>query len=144
MSKGTVNKVILIGRLGGDPEVRYTPGGSAVANFSLATNRSFKGKDGNQVESTDWHRITAWTRLAEFAKQYLKKGMRVYVEGRVQYREWQDQNGVKRTSTDIVVNDIQMLESLGARTEVPAENLTEPDLDVPQDLDKAPDESVPF
>jgi single-strand DNA-binding protein len=113
MSKGTVNKVMLIGRLGADPEVRYVPSGSAVANFNLATNRSFKDKDGKIQEQTDWHRIVAWTRLAEFAKQYLRKGMRVYIEGRLQYRDWQDQNGVKRNATDIIANDIQMLESAG-------------------------------
>jgi len=76
MSKGTVNKVMLIGRLGADPEVRYVPSGSAVANFTLATNRSFKDKEGKIQEQTDWHRIVAWSRLAEFAKQYLRKGMR--------------------------------------------------------------------
>jgi single-strand DNA-binding protein len=144
MSKGTVNKAILVGRLGGDPEVRYVPSGSPVANFSLATNRSYKDKDGNFQEETDWHRVAAWNRLAEFAKQYLHKGMRVYVEGRIQYRDWQDQNGVKRNATDIVALDIQMLEPPSTRTGGETENLDEPDLKVPDDLDQAPDETVPF
>lgn len=140
MSKGTVNKVLLIGRLGADPEVRYAPSGNAVANFSMATNRSYKDKDGNVQEQTEWHRLVAWGRLAEFAKQYLHKGMRVYVEGRLQYRDWQDQNGVKRYVTDVIANDIQMLESLGTKpdTESP------PKIDVPEDLEQPGDDTVPF
>ncbi|MEJ2051733.1 MAG: single-stranded DNA-binding protein [Calditrichota bacterium] len=143
MARGTVNKILLIGRLGGDPEVRYAPSGNAVANFSLATNRSYKDKDGNMQEQTDWHRIVAWTRLAEFAKQYLHKGMRVYIEGRIQYREWQDQNGVKRNVTDVIANDIQMLESLGAKAEA-GEHAPPPEIEVPEDLDQPEDDSVPF
>jgi single-strand DNA-binding protein len=143
MSKGTVNKVMLIGRLGGDPDMRYAPSGSAVANFSLATNRSYKDKDGNFKEETDWHRITVWTKLAEFAKQYLKKGMRVYVEGRIQYRDWQDQNGVKRNATDIIAFDVQMLESLGERT-AESENFKEPNIEAPENPDQESDETVPF
>jgi single-strand DNA-binding protein len=141
MSKGTVNKVMLIGRLGADPEVRYVPSGSAVANFNVATNRSFKDKEGKIQEQTDWHRIVAWSRLAEFAKQYLRKGMRVYIEGRLQYRDWQDQNGAKRNATDIVANDIQMLESgakgaAGREPEIP---------DIPEDTGGGTeDDSVPF
>ena len=141
MSKGTVNKVMLIGRLGADPEVRYVPSGSAVANFNLATNRSFKDKEGKVQEQTDWHRIVAWSRLAEFAKQYLRKGMRVYIEGRLQYRDWQDKDGGKRNATDIVANDIQMLES-GAKGAIS----TAPDVpDIPEDTGGgAEDDSVPF
>jgi len=144
MSRGTVNKVLLIGRLGADPEVRYAPSGSAVANFNLATNRSYKDKEGGVQEQTDWHKIVAWSRLAEFAKQYLHKGMRVYVEGRVQYREWQDQNGVKRYGTDIVVNDIQILESLGSRADTGTTETLEEDLQLPEDTEPAEDDSVPF
>ena len=143
MSRGTVNKVLLIGRLGGDPEVRYAPSGNAVANFSMATNRSYKDKDGNQQEQTEWHRIVAWSRLAEFAKQYLHKGMRVYIEGRLQYREWQDQNGVKRNVTDVIANDIQMLESLGAKPDK-GQQESPPEIEVPEDLDQPEDDSVPF
>ena len=144
MSKGTVNKVFLIGRLGADPEVRYAPSGSAVANFNMATNRSYKDKEGGVQEQTDWHKIVAWSRLAEFSKQYLHKGMRVYVEGRLQYREWQDQNGVKRYGTDIVVNDIQMLESLGSRPETGAAEELEEDLKLPENSESEEDDSVPF
>jgi len=147
MSRGTVNKVILIGRLGADPEVRYAPSGNAVANFNIATNRSYKDREGNQQEQTDWHRIVAWTRLAEFAKQYLHKGMRVYVEGRLQYRDWQDQNGVKRNVTDVIANDIQMLESLGERAELVDQEKPSSDLEVPDDdddLEAKEDDSVPF
>lgn len=144
MSRGTVNKILLIGRLGADPEVRYAPSGSAVANFNLATNHSYKDREGNFQEQTDWHRIVAWTRLAEFSKQYLHKGMRVYVEGRVQYRDWQDQNGVKRNTTDIIANDIQILESLGAREEATDTSKTPEDLEVPEDLETTEDDSVPF
>jgi len=143
MSRGTVNKVLLIGRLGGDPEVRYAPSGNAVANFSMATNRSYKDKDGNQQEQTEWHRIVAWTRLAEFAKQYLHKGMRVYIEGRLQYREWQDQNGVKRNVTDVIANDIQMLESLGSKPDT-GDQEPPPEIEVPEDMDQPEDDSVPF
>lgn len=144
MSRGTVNKVMIIGRLGADPEVRYAPSGNAVANFNVATNRSYKDRDGNQQDQTDWHRVVAWTRLAEFAKQYLHKGMRVYVEGRLQYREWQDQNGAKRNSTDIVANDIQMLDSPGGRAESGEQEKMPTDLEVPEDVEPAEDDSVPF
>ncbi|OGB67657.1 MAG: hypothetical protein A2Y94_09255 [Caldithrix sp. RBG_13_44_9] len=141
MSKGTVNKVMLIGRLGADPEVRYVPSGSAVANFNLATNRSFKDKEGKIQEQTDWHRIVAWSRLAEFSKQYLHKGMRIYVEGRLEYRDWQDQNGVKRKETNIVVNEFQILESGGKGPSSPAP-------EIPDVTDEAgggaEDDSVPF
>jgi single-strand DNA-binding protein len=144
MSRGSVNKVMIIGRLGADPEVRYAPSGNAVANFNLATNRSFKDRDGNQQDQTDWHRVVAWTRLAEFAKQYLHKGMRVYVEGRLQYREWQDQNGAKRNTTEIVANDIQMLDSPGGRAESGDQEKMPTDLEVPEDVEPAEDDSVPF
>jgi single-strand DNA-binding protein len=144
MSKGTVNKVLLIGRLGADPEVRYVPSGNAVANFNIATNRTYKDREGNMQEQTDWHRIVAWTRLAEFAKQYLHKGMRVYIEGRLQYRDWQDQNGVKRNATDVIANDIQMLESLGGKTDTADQENISSELEVPEDLDSSEDDSVPF
>ncbi len=145
MARGTVNKVILIGRLGQDPEVRYAPSGNPVANFSIATNRMYKDRDGNMQEETEWHRIVAWMRLAEFAKEYLRKGMRVYVEGRLHYREWQDQNGVKRNSIDIIANDIQMLESAASRpAETTAPDFTEPDAVPPDNLASTDDEEVPF
>jgi single-strand DNA-binding protein len=141
MSKGTVNKAILIGRLGSDPEVRYTPGGSAVANFNIATDRSYKDKDGNWQSETTWHRVVLWTRLAEVAKEYAKKGNRVYVEGRIQTREWQDQNGQKRYTTEVVGENFQLLDSPSQRGdsfggEAPSASSGMPapdDADVPQD-----------
>jgi single-strand DNA-binding protein len=105
----SVNKVILVGRLGRDPETRFTGGGQAVANFSLATDESYKDKNGERQKRTEWHKITVWGKQAEIAQQYLKKGSLVYVEGRIQTREWQDKEGQKRTSYDIVCNNFRML-----------------------------------
>ncbi len=108
-----INKVILIGRLGSDPEVRYTPSGVAVANFSIATSEEWKDKDsGERKERTEWHRIVAWRRLGEICGEYLSKGKQVYIEGRIQTRDWEDKNGVKRYTTEIVASQMQML---GAR-----------------------------
>jgi len=109
MSRG-VNKVILVGHLGKDPEVRYTPSGAAVANASLATAESWKDKTtGEQKEKTEWHRLIFFARLAEIVGEYLKKGSQVYIEGRLQTRKWQDKSGQDRYTTEIVVNDMQML-----------------------------------
>jgi len=107
----SVNKVILVGRLGRDPETRYTGSGQAVANFSVATDESYKDRNGERQKRTEWHRITAWGKLAEICQQYLKKGTMVYIEGRIQSREWQDKEGQKRTSYDIVANTMKMLSS---------------------------------
>ncbi|HXY23446.1 MAG TPA: single-stranded DNA-binding protein [Candidatus Acidoferrum sp.] len=107
----SVNKVILVGRLGRDPETRYTGSGQAVANFTMATDESYKDRNGERQKRTEWHRITAWGKLAEICQQYLKKGTMVYVEGRIQSREWQDKEGQKRTSYDIVANTMKMLSS---------------------------------
>ena len=113
MARG-VNKVILIGNLGSDPEVRYTPDGVAVANFSVATSESWKDRNtGERQERTEWHRLVLWRQLAEIASKYLKKGAKIYVEGRLQTRSWDDQSGQKRYTTEIVVNDMQMLDSRG-------------------------------
>ena len=103
-SKG-VNKVILVGNLGKDPEIRYLPSGGAVANFSIATNESWKDKStGEQKEKTEWHNISIFGKLAEIAGEYLRKGSQVYIEGALQTRKWQDQNGNDRYSTDVVLN----------------------------------------
>jgi len=110
MAKGTVNKVILIGRLGADPEIRNAPSGTPVANFNVATNHAWKDRDGQLKEETAWHRVVAWNRLAETVKEYVKKGHRIYVEGRIRYREWEDQSGQRRFSTEIVATNIQLLE----------------------------------
>jgi len=110
----SVNKVILIGNLGKKPELRYTPGGQAVANFTLATNERFGGKEGQPAqERTEWHRIVAWGRTAENCAQYLDKGRSVYIEGRLQTREWQDKEGQKRQTTEIVANTVQFLGGKG-------------------------------
>lgn len=113
MARG-VNKVILIGNLGSDPEVRYTPDGVPVANFSLATTESWNDRNtGERQERTEWHRLVLWRRQAEVAQQYLKKGSKIYVEGKLQTRSWDDQSGQKRYTTEIVVFDMQMLDSRG-------------------------------
>jgi single-strand DNA-binding protein len=107
-----INKVILIGRLGQDPEVRYTPSGVAVANFSIATSEEWTEKDtGEKKERTEWHRIVAWRRLGEICGEYLSKGRQVYIEGRLQTRSWDDRDGNKRYTTEIVANDVQFLGS---------------------------------
>src|SRR4051794_25708751 len=106
----SVNKVILIGNLGKDPEVRYTPQGTAVATLTIATNERFKDKDGNWQDRTEWHRVIAWQRLAEIAGEYLKKGRSVYIEGKLQTRSWEDKNThEKKYSTEIVANDLVLL-----------------------------------
>ena len=108
-----VNKAILIGNLGADPELRYTQSGTPVASFSVATTRRWKGQDGQQQEETEWHRIVAWQRLAEICNEYLHKGSKVYVEGRLQTRKWQDQSGNDRYTTEIVAQDVQFLTPRG-------------------------------
>ena len=108
MARG-VNKVILIGNLGNDPEVRYTQGGQAVANFRIATTEQWTGKDGQQQERTEWHNIVVWGKSAENCGKYLSRGRQVYVDGRLQTREWQDKEGQKRYTTEVVANDIQFL-----------------------------------
>ena len=105
----SVNKVILVGRLGRDPETRYTSGGQAVANFSLATDESYKDRSGERQKRTEWHKIVVWGKQAEIAQQYLKKGSLVFIEGRIQSREWQDKEGQKRTSFEIVATNFRML-----------------------------------
>ena len=112
-----LNKVTLIGRLGADPEVRYMPSGGAVANITLATNFRWKDKQsGEKKESTEWHRVVFFNRLAEIAGEYLKKGGQVYVEGRLQTRKWQDQNGQDRYTTEIIATEMNMLDSRSGGT----------------------------
>ncbi|MBM4166519.1 MAG: single-stranded DNA-binding protein [Ignavibacteria bacterium] len=109
MAGKSLNKVTLIGHLGKDPEIRYTKSGMAVASFSLATNATWQDQDGNQQEKTEWHNIIAWTKLAEICQQWLKKGHQIYLEGRLQTRNWDDNAGVKHYITEIVMNDMIML-----------------------------------
>jgi single-strand DNA-binding protein len=109
----SVNKVILVGRLGRDPETRFTSGGQAVANFSVATDESYKDRNGERQKRTEWHKIVVWGKQAEIAQQYLKKGSLVFIEGRIQSREWQDKEGQKRTSFEIVASNFRMLGGRG-------------------------------
>ena len=109
----SVNKVILVGNLGKDPELRYTPNGTAVANFPLATSENFKDRDGNRQERTEWHNIVAWRQLAEICGKYLHKGKQIYIEGKLQTRKWQDKNGVDRYTTEVVADSMQMLGRAG-------------------------------
>jgi single-strand DNA-binding protein len=113
----SVNRVMLVGRLGRDPETRYTSGGQAVANFSVATDESYKDRNGERQKRTEWHKIVVWGKQAEIAQQYLKKGALVFIEGRIQSREWQDKEGQKRTSFEIVANNFRML---GGRSDAAA------------------------
>ncbi|MFH1502466.1 MAG: single-stranded DNA-binding protein [Candidatus Eisenbacteria bacterium] len=108
-----VNKVILIGNLGGDPELRQTPSGTSVATFTLATNETWNDKDGQKQERTEWHRIVAWSRLAEICGQYLRKGRQVYIEGRLQTRSWEDKQGNQRKTTEVIAQNMQMLGGRG-------------------------------
>lgn len=108
-----INKAILIGNLGADPEIRYTQSGTPVASFNVATTERWKDQEGQMQEQTEWHRIVAWRRLAEICGEYLSKGSRVYIEGKLQTRKWQDQNGNDRYTTEIVAREMKMLTPRG-------------------------------
>ncbi len=141
----SLNKVMLIGNLGKDPEVRYTTSGTAVASFSIATTERFKNKNGEWEEKTEWHNITLWSRLAEIAGEYLAKGRTVYIEGRLQTRKWQDRDGRDRYTTEIVGEKMQMLGGKGeggGRTRTPEE----PSYEQPSYEEPAfnPDDDIPF
>lgn len=112
MARG-INKVILVGNMGNDPEVRYTPAGAAVTTISLATTENWKDKEGNKQEKTEWHRVVFFSRLAEIAGEYLKKGSQVYIEGKLRTNKWQDKNGQDRYTTEILANEMQMLGGRG-------------------------------
>ncbi len=112
-----LNKVILIGRLGRDPEVRYMPNGEAVCNFSVATSEKYTDKNGQRQEVTEWHNVTMYRKLAEIAGQYLKQGSQVYIEGKIKSRKYTDKNGAERTAYDIIANELKML---GGNTQTPA------------------------
>lgn len=105
----SVNKVILLGRLGQDPELKYTPGGAAVCNFSLATTESWTDKQGQKQEKTEWHRVVVWGKLAELCNQYLAKGRQAFLEGRLQTRSWDDKDGNKRYTTEIMASTVQFI-----------------------------------
>jgi len=133
-----LNKVILVGNLGADPEVRYTASGTGVAKFSLATSRKFTGKDGQKQEKTEWHRIVAWGKLAEICGQYLSKGKQVMIEGRIEYGSY-EKDGVKHYTTDIVAENMLMLGSPGGRGQ---DREPEPPFGPPQG--GTPDDDIPF
>ena len=140
-----INKVILIGNLGRDPEVRYTPDGTAVANFTIATSEEWKDKNtGEKKERTEWHRIVAFRRLGEICGEYLSKGRQVYIEGRLQTREWEDKEGNKRYTTEIVANQMQMLGSKApANATGSSQYASAPNPSGPAPL-KTEDDDIPF
>ncbi len=136
-----VNKVILIGRLGADPEVRYTQEGAMVTNFRLATDEQWKDKSGEKVQRTEWHRIVTFGKLAEICGNYLSKGRLVYIEGRIQTRSWDDRDGNKRYTTEIVAQNMQMLE----RKEQGSDQVREPDNSTSSyEGSSIPEDDVPF
>ena len=149
MASRGINKVILVGNVGQDPETRYMPNGNAVTNISLATSETWKDKNtGEQQERTEWHRVTFYQRLAEIVAEYVKKGSKLYVEGRLQTRSW-EQDGVKRYATDIIANEMQMLDSRGSgdnysssQASPPPRNET-PTQQAPADVDSF-DDDIPF
>ena len=145
MARG-LNKVMLIGHLGADPELKYTANGTAVTTLSVATNSTWKDASGNQQERTEWHRVVMWQKLAEIAGQYLKKGSQVYIEGRIQTRSWEDKDGKKQYTTEIVANQMQMLGKKGeggGPVDVPPPPEA---MDAPEEFDNAAsgDDDLPF
>jgi single-strand DNA-binding protein len=126
-----LNKVMLTGHLGADPEMRYTSTGSAVTNFRVASGRTWKDKEGTQHDDTEWFRVVAWDKLGEICGQHLTKGMRVYVEGRLQTRKWTDRDGQERYTSEVIAQDMIMLSPRGERGQVPD---VEGELDGPEDL----------
>lgn len=145
----SVNKVILVGNLGKDPELRYTPSGTAVCTFSLATSDRFKNKQGEQQDRTEWHNIVTWSGLAEICGKYLAKGKQVYIEGRIQSRSYDDRDGNKRYITEIVASEMQMLSRAGEQGAVgsggsrPSSQHNEPS-GGPEEPPFNPDDDIPF
>jgi single-strand DNA-binding protein len=137
-----VNKAILIGRLGSDPVVRYTPDGAMVTNFNLATDEQWKDKNGERVQRTEWHRIVTFRKLAEICSSYLSKGKLVFIEGRIQTRAWEDKDGNKRSTTEIIATNMQMLEPKG-QTKAP-DTATDDPSSPHSGLEPLPEDDVPF
>lgn len=136
-----VNKVILIGHLGADPEVKFLSSGTQVANFRIATTENRVNRAGEKVSLTEWHRIVAFGRLAEVCGQYLNKGKQVYIEGRLRTRSWEDKDGNRRFTTEIVATQMQMLGTPGAPVEAA---ISEKEIEIDHDIGPAPDDDVPF
>ena len=147
MARGTVNKVIIIGRLGQDPDMRYAPSGTAIASFSAATNHRMRDSDGNWNDQTEWHNIKTFGKQAEFVGEYLKKGRTVFVEGRLQTSNWEDKNGQRHYKTEIIASDIQMI---GGRSEAGGDQKSDDSTEsapVPEpevDKDTPEEDDLPF
>ena len=146
---GGVNKVILVGNLGADPDMRYTPSGAGVCELRLATNESWTDKNGQKQERTEWHRIVVWGKRGEVCGKYLAKGRQVYVEGRLRTRNWEDKDGNKRWTTEVIANDVQFLGSRGPRENAPVGEVDGVDYDIPSTnevIPKVPElnEDIPF
>lgn len=142
-----VNKVILIGNVGADPDVRYLEGGVAVANFNLATTEVYKNKNGERVDQTEWHRIVLWRNLAQIAEKYVKKGSKLYIEGRLRTRSWDDQSGTKRYTTEIYGDVMKLLTPKGengASNDMPSGPKTAPMPDVPTPPPADESDDLPF
>ena len=139
----SINKVILVGNLGRDPEVRYTQNGNAVANINLATNEVWNDKSGQRQERTEWHRIVVWGKQAEIAKEYLSKGRQIYVEGSLQTRQWEDKDGHKRYTTEIRCQRFVMLGGRGGEGRSESVGGSEPEPEMPPDMSYS-DEDIPF
>jgi len=137
-SKGSANRVILVGHVGAKPEVRYTPSGAAVANFSLATTEAWTDNDGNKQDRTDWHRIVAWRQLAEVCEQFVDKGTLVYIEGKLQTRSWEDKNGVKRYTTEVIAESLTMLGSRSDSKSTPPDDFGEVSAETEEEMDDLP------
>jgi single-strand DNA-binding protein len=137
-----VNKVLLIGRLGKDPEVRYTPDGMMVTNFTMATDEQRKDKNGQKIQRTEWHRIVTFGKLAEICSSYLSKGKLIFIEGRIQTKSWEDKDGNKRSSTEIIANNMQMLDSKGQTRSQDAE--ADDHAPTYSGMEQTPEEDVPF
>lgn len=145
----SLNKVLLIGHLGKDPEIRYTPDQTPVATFSLATSENWNDKSGNRQEHTEWHNIVAWNKLADLAKRYLSKGRQVYIEGRLRTREWTDRDGNKRRTTEVIASQMVLLGSRPQAAEAgvqPMESVARPAADADQAFGDAgiTDSDIPF
>ena len=151
-----LNKAILIGNLGRDPEIRYTPSGLAVANFSIATSETWPGKDGQKETRTEWHRIVAFGKTAEICGEYLSKGKQVYIEGRIQTKEWEDRDGNKRYTTEIIANQLLMLgtkegqgQGQSPGSSKPSAAASSPSRPAPQEIPEPPysdanEDDIPF
>ena len=144
MARG-INKVIIVGNLGQDPETRYMPSGSAVTNFTVATNESWKDKQtGEQKDRTEWHRVAMFNRLAEIAAEYLRKGSQVYIEGKLRTRKWQDRDGNDRWTTEIIADEMQMLGGRGGGGAAPASSEPGQSSPPPQAASDDFDDDIPF